>query len=422
MQDVVEKDINLRNMYITTSKNNIYSYIRETNEIVNGIVNDNDFKWIYTPLKSFTNMPEIDMFILSITEQCNLRCTYCCYSGEYLNNRSHGTKKMTSKDIDEIIKFIDKTSSKRPLLITFYGGEPLLQLKLIKYTIEKAREKWNNDVSFSISTNGTLLSYEIIEWFIKNNVRLAISLDGSASFHDKYRIDIKGNGTFSKIYKMLLYINENHPEYVHSILFMMTLPSFESLEQIAKEWNEDDLLKDISPTMINGLAPNFSKGVNVIEYEELKKQYLHLIDIYEKNPNWIVLKVFLNQCISYWKDRPILKVEGAVPMATCMPLNTKLYIDANLEIGVCEKFSDKYRIGNIKEGIDWDKANKIVQLYYDKRKEKCTLCSAVRMCDMCLTSVEYTDEQWDILCHNEQSYARIFMFVFCEMAERGLLT
>ena len=36
-------------------------------------------------------------------------------------------------------------------------------------------------------------------------------------------------------------------------------------------------------------------------------------------------------------------------------------------------------------------------------------------------AVEYSDEQWDILCHNERVYAQIFMFLYCEMAERGLI-
>ena len=80
-----------------------------------------------------------------------------------------------------------------------------------------------------------------------------------------------------------------------------------------------------------------------------------------------------------------------------------------------------YRIGNIAKGIDWPKANALVRSYYDRRVERCKNCPAVRMCDMCLTALEYTDEQWDILCHNAQVYARVFMFVFCEMAERGLI-
>lgn len=87
----------------------------------------------------------------------------------------------------------------------------------------------------------------------------------------------------------------------------------------------------------------------------------------------------------------------------------------------CEKISDCYRIGNIKDGINWKLANEQVQQYYQIRSQRCTHCSAVRMCDLCLTAIEFSDEQWDALCHNEREYARLYMFLFCEMAERGMI-
>ena len=74
-----------------------------------------------------------------------------------------------------------------------------------------------------------------------------------------------------------------------------------------------------------------------------------------------------------------------------MPVNTKLYIDANLQLAVCEKFNDRFRIGSINDGIDWQKANEMTKEYYRKRENRCAYCPAVRMCNMCLTSIAYTD-------------------------------
>ena len=76
-------------MYIETTGHNFYSYVRQTGEIVPGIVADNDYVWTFDPNKPFTAMPEVEMFILGITEQCNLRCKYCCYSGEYKSFYTH---------------------------------------------------------------------------------------------------------------------------------------------------------------------------------------------------------------------------------------------------------------------------------------------------------------------------------------------
>lgn len=408
-------------MYIQTSSGNFYSYLRHTNEIVGGLVEASTTPWTFTPNVQFLSMPNIDSYILGITEQCNLRCTYCCYSGNYANNRTHSAKYMESNDIDSILDFIDNVSPDRAIRISFYGGEPLLQYKLIRYTVDLGYKKWGNKVTFSISTNGVLLTPAIIDWILANNIELAISIDGAEEYHDKHRIDISGNGSFSKIKSALSYIKANYSKSYWDITIMMTLPSFKSIGEIAESWHNEPLLKSLSPTMINGLAPNFASGVEMVEYDEVCSAYTNLLDLYHKHPDWNVLRVFFNQCIAYWKDRPIISPHGSVPMATCMPINTKLFIDSDLQIGVCEKISDKYRIGDIKTGINWEKANSIVYEYYNKRVERCRHCPSVRMCDMCLTAIEYTDEQWDILCHNEQVYTRVFMYLFCEMAERGMI-
>lgn len=408
-------------MHIQTSSGNIYSYLRQTNEIVEGIVDEPTVPWIFAPNVQFSSMPNVDSYILGITEQCNLRCTYCCYSGSYLNNRTHGAKYMESKDIDSIFEFIEVLSPNRNIRISFYGGEPLLNYTIIQYAVDLGYMKWGDKVTFSISTNGVLLTPIVIDWIIAKNVELAISIDGTEEFHDKHRIDKRGNGSFSKIKTALLYLKTNYPKCYYGITIMMTLPSFRSIGKIAEAWHNEPLLKELSPSMINGLAPNFSSGVEKIEYEEILSVYSSLLDSYHQHPEWNVLRVLFNQCISYWKERPIVSPHGAIPMATCMPINTKLFVDSNLQIGVCEKISDKYRIGDVKTGIDWNRTNTIVKEYYNKRVERCRYCPSVRMCDMCLTAVEYTDEQWDVLCHNEQVYTRLFMYLFCEMAERGLI-
>lgn len=408
-------------MSITTSSGNTYSFIRRTNEIVNGIVEEQGYKWNFAPLSMFSSMPDVNMFIIGITEQCNLRCTYCCYSGLYESNRSHSMNQMSSNDIDEIYDFILNFTAKRPLRIAFYGGEPLLQYPLIQFAIQKGYELFGADVLYSITTNATTLTPEKIDWLVAHNVEMVISLDGTKEFHDRYRVYADGRGSFSKVYNALKYIIERYPQHQHLLSLQMTIASYKVIEKIAEDWQNDSLLKKIEPSNIHGLAANFAQGVERVEYEVVSEFYKHLIDVYEQHQNWAVLKVLLEECIAYWKDRPILDAGSSVPMATCMPVNTKLYIDTNKQIGVCEKMADKFRIGSINEGIDWSKANSMVREYYDRRSERCKFCPAVRMCDMCLTAMDYNVEQWDLLCHNEQVYARVFMFVFCEMAERGLI-
>lgn len=408
-------------MHIQTSHNNYYSYLRQTNEIVQGVVNDDSYVWAFAPYKDFSAMPEVYMFIIALTEQCNLRCSYCCYSGEYAGNHRHSSLSLCEGDVDQIYSFIQRMTANKPIRICFYGGEPLTQYAMVQYAVERGKLLWGDRVTYSVSTNGTLLTEDRITWLVENGVEIAISIDGTESFHDRHRVDTNGCGSFRKVYHALSYLHAHVFEQEPKIVLLMTLPSVSDIETIAKEWQEDDLLRDYPPTYISGLTPNFSKGVAEEEWEELRSVYLHLIDVYQQHPNWVVLQTFFDEMIEIWKNRPIFKVDGETPMSTCMPVNTKLYIDSRMQIAVCEKINDQFRIGTIEHGIDWQKANNFSKTYYRKREKRCAQCPVVRFCGQCLTAMTYTDEQWDVLCHNERLSHRLGLFVFCEMAERGML-
>lgn len=409
-------------MNSTTLHNNSYSYLRQTNEIVQGVVDDSRYAWTFTPPSEFSSMPEVYMFIIAITEQCNLRCTYCCYSGEYEGNHSHSSQTLCEDDIQAIYDFIDKTAKTKPIRISFYGGEPLVNYPLVQYAIQLGQQRWEDDVTFSVSTNGTLLTEKRIDWLVNNGVELAISIDGTQTFHDAHRVDAKGNGSYTNVRNALAYLHNNPFNQYPKVVLMMTLPSVSKLMPIAQEWHKDEVLQHYAPTHISGLTPNFLQGVAKEDWETLKTQYIQLLDAYEQHPEWSVLQTFFDEIVSYWKNRPVFEVSESTPLSTCMPVNTKLYIDANLQLAVCEKFNDRFRIGSINDGIGWQKANEMTKEYYRKRENRCTYCPAVRMCNMCLTSIAYTDEQWDTLCHNERLNHQLHMFLFCEMAERGMLT
>lgn len=409
-------------MTISTCNGNAYTYLRETNEIIGNPVDNTSFAWNFAPLQQFESFPNLDTFIISITETCNLRCTYCCYSGNYQNNRSHSTSLMSTEDVDEVLLFIHQNIATPKFYIAFYGGEPLTNFQVLKYAILKARKLWGNDVELSVSTNAVLLTPERIDWFVEQNVRFDISIDGGKNVHDQNRVTTNGQGSFNLVYSALRYIRDTYPEYMkENVLMLMTIDSLTDVLKAAEEWSQDDLLSEIEPSKISSLAPNFSKGVPRYEYDELVAKYIKLLNEYEVHRDWNVLKVFFEQCIAYWLHRPVLEVDESVPMATCLPLNNKLYIDTKKRISVCEKFCDSYHIGNVADGIDWKAANSLVQDYYQKRFERCRHCPAVRMCNLCLTTVEHNDSEWDVLCNNEQVLTKVNFRIFCEMAERDLL-
>jgi len=74
---------------------------------------------------------------LEVTEACNMRCKYCAYSGGYPYNRRHGSRYMDFGTAKAAIDyFLPRASSEEGVAIGFYGGEPLLNFKLIRECVE----------------------------------------------------------------------------------------------------------------------------------------------------------------------------------------------------------------------------------------------------------------------------------------------
>lgn len=411
-------------MRVKTRSGTVYYYDWTTNEIeltdCEEVALDRQFT--INSAKRFHGFPRLDTYVLEITNKCNLRCAYCCYSGEYRNTRSHENLSMTVSTIDKILEFIRLSNSQPSIWLGFYGGECLLEYDLIKYCVAQAKHIFDKELHFFLSTNGVLLDGERIDWFVGNGFLLNISLDGPQSYNDTNRRDASGTGSFDSVHKHLKYIKNHYPDYFESdVNILMTLPKMDDLSSIAKEWHEDELLRIKAPAHISNLAPNYRKGVERVDEKKVMAQLYGILDEFIVHPEYEVLRTFLNERINDWLERAVYELPEYNQLATCMPNNKKLFIDVFGKIGVCEKMCDIYRIGDITNGIDWAAANDYVEMLVEKRKGRCEDCPIIRMCDMCLTSLDLSKEELDVFCHNQRVYTKAFLLLFCEMAELGLI-
>lgn len=151
-----------------------------------------------------------------ITNQCNLRCSYC-----YEHNKCQSSMDMytAKKCIDTIFDMYESDDSfvgndTIAIVLDFIGGEPLLEATLIEqicdyYFHECYRRKIPlapfSRISFA--TNGQLwFTPEAQHLFSKYHdfMSVTVSIDGIQELHDKYRIDQYGNGSFEKAYMAFL--------------------------------------------------------------------------------------------------------------------------------------------------------------------------------------------------------------------------
>lgn len=78
-------------------------------------------------------------------------------------------------------------------------------------------------MQFNITTNGTLLSRNVIDFLAENNVRLMVSLDGPRNINDKNRVFANGQGTFDSVMKCVSTIARDYPQYYKNLHFSMVM-------------------------------------------------------------------------------------------------------------------------------------------------------------------------------------------------------
>ena len=147
----------------------------------------------------------IGTIALQVTQGCNLRCKYCAYSGSY-DNRVHSSKRMSKEIAFKAIDFLfDHSIDRDRVSLGFYGGEPLLELDLIKECVKYAKKKSiGKELMFNITSNTTLITDEVLKFLYDNEFSLTVSLDGDRQAHDKNRVfAANGAGTFSVVMQIL---------------------------------------------------------------------------------------------------------------------------------------------------------------------------------------------------------------------------
>ena len=143
----------------------------------------------------------LQTLVLNISHDCNLRCRYC-YAG---GGNYGGSREMMSPEVArQAVDFLFKESgSRKELQITFFGGEPLLNLPALKETVEYARRAGaglGKAVEFSLTTNGTLLSDEVTDFLVAANIGVSVSMDGPPEIHDHWRPVQGGGGSYAVLY------------------------------------------------------------------------------------------------------------------------------------------------------------------------------------------------------------------------------
>jgi len=154
----------------------------------------------------------LSTLVLEVAQDCNLRCTYC-----YAEGGSYGATPclLAAATARQAVRYLlDHSGEREHVTLIFFGGEPLLNMPTVRAAVAEAisrGHKSGKKIHFSLTTNGTLLTPEIVRFLHQNRISVAVSMDGPRHIHDRNRPDQQGNGTYSEIVSRLGLLLGNSP-------------------------------------------------------------------------------------------------------------------------------------------------------------------------------------------------------------------
>lgn len=149
-----------------------------------------------TPLQS----PPLHALSLAIAQKCNLGCVYCyAQQGEFGGTAKNMSQETADRAVDMLIAGAVPGAK---LNLAFLGGEPLANRSVLRKVTRRAAEMAASSgvtLTFSITTNGTLVTKGDGEFFEEFGFAVTVSLDGPAEQHDLLRPFKSGHGSFDRV-------------------------------------------------------------------------------------------------------------------------------------------------------------------------------------------------------------------------------
>ncbi|MHA6532346.1 radical SAM protein [Paenibacillus sp. BAC0078] len=339
--------------------------------------------------------------ILEISSACNLRCKYCIYSEHYPYTREHGTSRMTwevaKSSVDFYYDNFKKIFERNPMrksIVSFYGGEPLTNIPLLKQVVNYINKEYGEyEVLYNITTNGLLLTSEIQEFLYENHFSVLVSLDGYPENHDRNRVDVNGRETAHIVLK---HINQFKEKYPDASLSIATCFDFKTDFEKLANFFDDNLLSVIHTGQVQTQNSTYysqfddrDEAVFFEKYNKLKENFFEKAISNDIDKNKFLYR-FFGSIYATLAFHPMIREASPVIRpytGTCVP-GEKLYVTTEGKFQICEKINSAYEIGDIQEGLDLDRITKVLNDYNQNICVHCEECPISRLCNLCFKNFE----------------------------------
>lgn len=352
------------------------------------------------------NLINLRKLVIEVTDSCNLMCTYCAYRDLYQDPEVRDFGNMKFAQIRPLLDYLtslwyDKDVD-RMTDVGFYGGEPLLNIALIRQVIDYLENKnTRKSFSYTMTTNGLLLD-KYMDYLVEKNFRLLISLDGDES-GQCYRLKKNGDNSFKEVYSNILHLRQKYPDYFKDkVNFHTIIHNKNSVREVVdfmiKEFEKVPSLSEITP---NGIRKD-KKDIYQLMHQSIVESIQADTDPQDlrnalgyENPGKEYLYQYLRAYSGNFYDTYNSLISGNVvnhtPTGTCHPFQIKLFVTVKGEILQCEQISHKWACGVVSNNhlsLDCEKIAEKYNSLLDVVQAQCGSCSIARSCPVCVFKME----------------------------------
>jgi len=328
------------------------------------------------------SFPPIQRADLTLSEQCNCCCTYC-FEGK------KSPIVMSPNTLQRAMDFVFRESrSFRQVSFVLFGGEPLMQFELVRQAIQYGNQKaleLDKQVHFEMTTNGTLLNKEIIDFGAAHSLSYLISLDGDRETHDRHRRLLNGEGTYDTIVRWIPYLKMRQ-----AWLGSRVTPAPDTVHKLASN------IRHLRSLGINQFIIGMSSGSGWTpeKMEIYRQQWEDMADYYimerkQKAP------IRIYQFEDSWED----KIEKNRYIWGCSGGRNQIAISATGEIYPCSRFSTlmdpcthrrgAYRLGSLEEGMSDLRFRDELHIDFGSCRINCLGCEFAEACIGTCLAVNY---------------------------------
>ena len=285
--------------------------------------------------------------------------------------------------------------------IGFYGGEPMLNMSLIRQVIDYLEERNKNKVfTYSMTTNGLLLDKHM-DYLAEKGFNLLISLDGDRDCQS-FRLKQDGTNSYEVVYRNTILLRNKYPDYfTEKVNFHAVIHKNNSVRRVLEYFTREfgkvpslaeissDGLRDEKRDLFSFMHQSIEESIHNDSYPE----ELHSALGFE-NPMKEYIYQYLKAYSGNIYDTYNSLISGIpipqTPTGTCNPFAKKLFVTVKGEIMQCEHISRQYVYGNVSSkgvSLNLESISRKFNSMLDSIQSRCQKCSIASSCIVCIFSL-----------------------------------